>query len=184
MSQYITADQVVKQALIETGSTTEHGYQYYLNLFFRGLKDLKLNAIRDIKTVCVPLNPNKSIDLPTDSLGWTRVGILTENNCIKELVQNPKMGLFQRKDKCGNDLPTICKCCDEDNETSYIPFLNFGLQGYYWDSWGTSLGKRFGLVNPTAIGYFRENKETDQLFISTEIDVKEIYLEYISNGIN
>ena len=180
MSQYTTADAIVKQSLIETGSTTEHGYQVNLNYFFRVLKDLQITTIKEIKTVNIPLNPNMSIDLPTDSLGWIRVGILGEDNCIAELVQNPKMGLFQKTDSCGNNVPTVCKCEDENTIVDFVYSYEFyNNWGYRW-----ALNSFGGINKPNKAGSFRENRETDQLFIDTETEAKDIYLEYVSNGVN
>ncbi len=177
--EYLTADYIVKQFLIDKKQSNEQGYQWALNSFYRGLKDLNLSTIADVKAGMFKLGTDYSITLPDNSQGFTRIGIMCEDGCIEELVRNPKMAMYHQVDECGNNKPNECDC--KDFEGKYYFLNNEYINTMPWQT----KGRQFGIMGGSnKAGYYKELPDRSKILLDVELGVKEVYVEYLVSSDN
>ena len=71
----MTADQLVRGFIIETGGGTEHKYARYLQYLISGLREWNLDASGIPKLVLLTVNDNKTVDLPDDYIAFICLAI-------------------------------------------------------------------------------------------------------------
>ena len=184
MATYITASEIVQSTLINEGDNGMHKYQQRLEWVLRGIKKLNFDTLKSVKSANIQLNDNNTIDLPIDCITWTRVGF-KRGDKIYPLSQKHD-GAFPI-DNYPNGNPKK----DIHVESSYPYLSTFGF-GYTWSNInyrfpdGQNVGRLFGYGGGhNTLGYFKEWKERNQLvFINLRKNCKEIYIEYITNGMS
>lgn len=176
MSRYVSMDSIVKSAIIDTGDNTEHAYQSFLHWGFQCARDLSFDTALEIKTVRLTMSDAKTINLPNDLVDYTKVGVVIGDR-VKVYIVNTRLEIANDVDECGNpvDKPT----------TNYLyggGYLgSFG--GYYFMNYlgGTIFGYGGTCNNP---GYCVLDKARNQISFSSEVDKTDVYLEYITDGVN
>ncbi len=175
MPQYATINSIVDNALIDIGENTEHMYSQFLHWGLEALRDYSFDTSREIKTISLPMNPNKTVELPLDYVDYSKVGIVIGDR-IKTFVVNNKIELRHDVDECGNPKP-------KETSTS-LNSLDLDFRGGYW--FNNFLGRtRFGYGGTCfTAGYCRVDNQRGQIVFSSEVSTTEVYLEYITNGMN
>ncbi len=177
MSTYVTINEIVKNSLIDIGENTEHLYQRCLHWAFEGLKDFHFDTAKEIKTVSIPMRPTKAIDFPADYVDWVKIGIVAGDRVLTFAV-NHKIELREDLDECGKPTakPTTENQFDPPNDLIYY--------GGYWFS--NYCGNRiFGYGGACHnIGFYRINWNRRQIQFGSEVSTSDVYLEYITNGVN
>ena len=69
-----TLDEIIQNLLIDEGKNSEAEYLRYLNIGLRGLKELNMDAGKDIKSIELTVGSNGSVDFPLDYIGYTKIG--------------------------------------------------------------------------------------------------------------
>lgn len=176
MSRYVTINSIVKSAIIDTGDNTEHSYQRFLHWAFECARDISFDIALEIKTVRLTMSDAKTIDLPPDLVDFTKVGVVVGDR-VKTYIVNTRLEIAHDVDECGNpvDKPT----------TSFFDgsSLNSYYGGYYFRNYyGSTIFGYGGTCNNP--GYCRLDKARNQLVFSSEVDKTDVYLEYITDGVN
>lgn len=172
MSATTSINEIVKNALIDLGEDTEHLYQRCLHWGFEGLKDWNFDAAKEFKTVKLEMSPSKTINLPLDYVDYCKIGTVIGDKVFTFLM-NPNIEVLHDVDDCGDVLekPT------ENNIYSFSSYY-FGYNGYYGFNHNLYGGNRYD------IGTCRIDRHRNQIVFSSEVDRTEVYLEYITNGLN
>ena len=170
MTGSITIDEVVKSLLIQQGEYTEHKYMQYLELAIRGLKELSFDVLMEVKVIKLSVNTNLTVDLPNDYVNYTRIGVCKPDGRIYTLGYDNQICLSKGIDACGDEVANDGK-------------LGSTWIGNYRN--GESTGGVYGLGGgQNANGYYRIDRENNQIALSSDVEQDEIILEYISDGSN
>lgn len=177
MQNYVTLNEVVKSHLIDIGETTEHLYQRCLHFAFDGLKDLHFDTVRQVKTVKLTMSEAKTIPLPNDYVNYVKVGLVFGDR-VKTILVNNKIEKFHDVDECGNPAP---KATEGFLNGFPVGITTFG--GYFFNNY---LGGSFYGFGGTCYiaGYCTVDKARGEILFASEVENTDVYLEYITNGIN
>lgn len=176
MSQYISVDEVVRSVLIEEGQYTNHKLLQYTDFAVRTLKELNFDILQNIKAVELyphELNATR-YDLPKDFVNYTRVGVCA-NGKVSTLANAPNLCTVEAYDDCGyvvNRVPNPSTAKTVDTVYWFDNIKN-----------GEYIGKRFGYRGGQSNqGYYRIDREANQLVVSSADASSPILLEYITDG--
>jgi len=176
MSQYVSLNEVVRSVLIEEGQYTNHKLLQYTEFAVRTLKELNFDVIQNIRSVELqPQSPNNTrYQLPADFVNYVKIGICT-NGLIAPLGEAPGLCLVESYDDCGF---VSSRTPDIEFETPVDTVYWFeGLKN------GEFVGKRFGIRGgQSSKGYYRIDRENNQLLVDSLAAGNAILMEYISDG--
>lgn len=177
-----TLDTVVRNVLVQMEESSLRRYQTLLQYAIRGLRELTLNAgnSQGLKIKHLPMLPNKAVNLPSDYVKYTKIGICV-NGRVVVLGLDESLCLNNNYSECGDPLEVAMSNIDN---ASYAPFsFGFPFAGYYQNN--QYVNAVFGMGGGfNSRGYFRINNDMNQIQFSSEVGALEIVLEYISDGMN
>tara|TARA_R110000824_G_scaffold311311_3_gene498486 strand:+ start:3400 stop:4137 length:738 start_codon:yes stop_codon:yes gene_type:complete len=168
MALDVTLDEVVKSLLIQQGDSTEHKYMQYLDIAIRGLKELTFDILQQVKTETLTVNDNLTVDLPKDYVNYTRIGQCKSHGRIETLGYDEYLCIQNKVDYCGDP-----DAHDFSGETRVS-----GGNSRNGELTGGWYGRGGGYRN----GYYRIDREKNQIALSSELAGESIVLEYISDG--
>jgi hypothetical protein len=91
-TRFITAEQVVKNALINIDENSPHLYAKMFHYVTLGLRELEYDVIDSLKQTYLAVDATtQTAVLPDDYLQYVRVGVITTNNEIQDLAYNDNM---------------------------------------------------------------------------------------------
>lgn len=189
-NKYYTVDAVVKSAMADIGESTTHLYQLFLMYALEELREMNISFSREIKTVVLPMNSYKSIDIPSDCIDWVKIAIQVGERLMTMGVQTD-LALHNDVDDCGNPIINLPQRPFDEK----INGVNFDSYGGYWLNNFTptnSVGANpvdsgrvfaYGGALPSR-GLYRIDRERGQIRFDDSVMNANIYLEYISDGFN
>lgn len=166
MSNYSTVDKIVRETLIKMGEDTLHKYSLLLVHANTFLEEFNIDTAQELKTVKLEMDSHRKVMLPDDYIDFSKVGIQVGDR-VRLLTYNAELAKLPA---CENEATAnIYRPIDADEFG--VPFINYRgheLVGY---------GK----------GHYKEGFIIDRglriIRFGTEINVGNIYLEYISNQV-
>ena len=181
----VTLDSVIRSACEEVGDDTLHKYRRFEMWALECLSELKVDLCPSILTVKVTIdNYTCSVPFPMDMATWMSIG-RKEGNRIVPMIVNNRIIMVNDVDDCGMPI----------KNAEYKP--DYGVTGgvlgqgdlnYWWlnpslatDTSGAIYG--FG-ADTRNDGHFREDKENRRFLFDSRFAGKEVYIEYVTNGIN
>lgn len=183
MAVYIPVSQIVESTLINEGDNGMHKYQQRLEWVLRGVKKLNFDTLRNIKTVLLPMNDNRTVDLPIDCVSWTKVGV-KQGDKLLELSQDRGNTPYPILNDDGGNPIADAHVYDRDQDIYASSGYGIYFANYRYPD-GQNVGRIFGLGGGhNKVGYFKEWKERNQLVFTSLMDTQDIYLEYITNGMS
>tara|TARA_R110001606_G_scaffold288693_1_gene436863 strand:+ start:2751 stop:3488 length:738 start_codon:yes stop_codon:yes gene_type:complete len=163
-----TLDEVIKSLLIQQGETSEHKYMQYLDIAIRGLKELTFDILQQIKVANLDVNSNLTVDLPKDYVNYAKIGICKSDGRIHTLGFDEQICIANNMDCCGAPYSNGTR---EDENYS----------GNYRN--GEETGGLYGLGGgQNKNGYYRIDREKNQIALSSGLDGNQLILEYLSDG--
>jgi hypothetical protein len=170
--QYITLDSVVNNYLDQSEQGV-HKYYKIWQLAFRGLEQLGLDFFYTVKSVKLPINPNKTVNLPSDYVKYTKIGVLNGKGEIVELTFNNKLTTFA-------DLLPDRQEKTEDN--SLYGYYNWQAPIFYnyWD--GIGYAAVYGLPSGgQRVGSFKIDDANGLVVLDEHYRYDYLMVEYISS---
>jgi hypothetical protein len=146
------------------------------NIAVRGVVDLALDVIPNIKSCRLCVDGNKTAQLPTDYLNWSKVGVLNSSGEVATLKYNSTLTLYG-----ANDTNRLSKNTDsvgfDLNRISDLFYLNYFDNGY-----GYGLVNLFGISGneATKIGDFRIDKDCGIIILDNCFPADYLILEYLA----
>jgi len=141
---------------------------------FRGLVDLGLDISWEPKTVRIPKNANQTVTLPSDYIGWSKIGVLNNVGEVSTLRVNNALTLY--RDTNPNRLSQITP-----DVQSGLPlilgfpfFFNYYDNGLYYNLFGVG----GGLIQ---YGSCRVDEKNKVIVLEPDFLYDSIILEYISS---
>lgn|SRR3990167_9254036 len=177
-----TLDAIVRNVIVSLEESSLRRYQTYLQYAIRGMRELTLNSgnSQGLKIKHISMLANKAINLPSDYVKYTKVGLCVNGRVIT-LGLDESLCLNDNYSECGDPLEIAMENVDNP---SYV-FFAFGypFSGYYHNN--QYVNSMFGLGGGfNSRGYFRVNNERNQIQFTSNVPDGDIVLEYISDGMN
>ena len=91
--QFITLDSIINDYTNEA-ELSAHRYAKLWHLGYRGMEDLGVDFFYAIRSVKLPILPNKTVQLPNDCLRYTKIGVLNVRGEIVPLIYNNKFTFY------------------------------------------------------------------------------------------
>ena len=132
---FISLDEVIYD-YIDANEISIHKFFKLWQLAYRGMSQLGLQIFFEVNTVKLPINPNQTVNLPSDFQNYTKVGVLNGRGEIVNLHHNNKLTKFA-------DL--FPNRSSETVDNTLYQYYNFqsNLFYNYWN--GTTYGNLYGL---------------------------------------
>ncbi len=113
-SQFITADEIIKNALTDMGEDSPHLYARFKTWLIRGYNELTYDVLKRIREIYLPVDgTTKTAILPNDFVQWTRVGTVNQGNEISDLTHDPNLVFHPVvQEGCPDDAHCSCGCTD------------------------------------------------------------------------
>jgi hypothetical protein len=176
--KHTSLDYVVKTVLTQMEEGTLRKYQPVLQLAIRGFRELSLYASTQVKTKHLPMLPNKAVNLPSDYVKYTKIGLCIDGRVLT-LGLDDSLCLNGDYGPCCDPLPSVA------GAQKFDEYFDIGYQFSPYFHNGQYVGGVFGYGGGfNGKGYYRINNETNQIQFSSEVPTSEIILEYISDGIS
>lgn len=165
--QYVPLIQVVSMALDED---QKEDIDRYWIFGFRALSDIHRRATSEPKSVRLPVSANGTVPIPSDSIKWTKIGVMGDDGKIVTLARNNSITTFRstnpyRLEKLSADV--------QDPLPDDIYFLNY-FNGTVYSQLGCNNGQ---LLQP---GEFKVDETNNIIVLPPSYAYSNIYLEYIS----
>ena len=178
----ISLDAVVRNFLLKRQYTL-HWYLQFIVYAKDCLRQLNEDDLLCINTKLLPVNDYNAVDLPSDYLDYTLVGVKVGQN-VKPLVETNKINRMINRN---SDLEPIKYSESEsnpNNEVNYGALYPFYWHTVYWNSYGEPTGRMFGAGAGVQDDVFSVFPERNQIQLTENMTVDNIVLEYISDGMN
>ena len=168
---YITLDSIVTDYLNESEQGQNKYYKVW-QIAWRGMEDLGLDFFYQVKSVKLPVNGNKTVDIPADFLNWAKLGILNNRGEIIPLYYNDKLTTYadlsaDRKSKTADGSPIG----SDFGLNNWVNYWN----GYdYVNIYGVPSGAPFA-------GDFKIDLSNGVIILNERFNKDYIMLEYVAS---
>lgn len=171
--QYITLDSIIKDYLQESEQPI-HKYSKLFDIAFRGMDELGIDFFYQIKSVKLPVNANKTVNLPSDFLNYTKVGFLNGKGEVVLLSKNEKLttyaSLFPDRDAKVKDAASF----DWNLSVPNNLFFNYFQTG--------GLGNLYGLPSGAPyVGSFKIDQANGVIVLDLRYEKDYVILEYAAS---
>lgn len=150
-----------------------HKYAKCWHIAFDGMQQMGLDFFYQIKSVKLPINPNFTVDLPSDFLNWSKAGVLNDNGEIIPLNYNDKLTTY------GQFSP------DRLQKTQDNTLFNFfwGNTPLWYNFWtGNSFTTLYGFPSGAPfVGSFKIDRTTGVILLNETYTYDYLMLEYIAS---
>lgn len=143
-----------------------------------------INDLLPVKYKVLPLNDNHAIEIPNDYTDWTKLAYRV-GQFLKPLVEDPALDLVPNFDS-NFDIQPYNQGIASDPTNPNLQWVGYSSPYWWtinWNSFGENLGRQYG-GQPSYTDTFRVNKARNEIKINENLNVNEIVLEYIGNGMD
>lgn len=142
-----------------------------------GLREIRLDVCQDVKTVLLDVTDRKTAKLPQDFIDWTKIAIRVGQYAVT-LGLNEELNTLNRTTTSQTVAGLLSQHMPnglEFNQYAGFQFFNFGTNNIF--------GIGSGLPSK---GYFKVHNtgECKELLIDYDYGFSQIYVEYISDGLD
>ena len=172
--QWITLDSVVNDYLIEAELPVQK-YNKIWHLAFRGMDEMGLDYFYQVKTVKLPVEANKTVQLPADYRQYTKIGALNTRGETIPLQYNPKMTDYAstRANRLEVNQDSTFNLYDLYNQATPV-FFNYYNDGIFTNLYGIPSGL------PSA-GNFKIDEINAVILLNETFVFEYVMLEYIAS---
>jgi hypothetical protein len=173
----ISIDQIVREAIADEKRNTLQLYPTFLHYALRMHRTLNIDYSEDIKTVKLPVSATKTVAYPDDYIAYSKLGVKIGDRMMCFVRDNTIT--FDKEDAYTPNGKFF------DKAASF--YGNYYFYNYAGDDDVDSFGNMANFVNVNGyahngVGYFKPNNECKEFQLSSEVNVKEVLLEYICNS--
>lgn len=169
---WITLDSVINDYLDESEQSI-HKYAKCFNLAFRGMEQLGIDFFYQIKSLKLPVLPNKTVLLPPDYINYSKIGVLNSKGEVIPLKYNNKLTNYA--ELLSN---RIEKTQDNTLYNFYLP-----TSPIFYNYWGSgSLGNLYGVPSGAPfVGNFKIDHSNGVILLDENFFYEYIIIEYVSS---
>jgi len=168
---YCSIDSIVSAFLVESEQSDARKYKLW-QLAYRGVEQLGLDYFYTIKSVKLPINANKTVNIPPDYLNYTKIGVLNSIGEIIPLKYNNKLTTY------ADLLPDRIGKTEDD---SLINGYQFKLPIWYNFYNGSGMTNLYGLSGETVVGTFKIDLINNVIVLGNWFKYDYLMLEYVSS---
>ncbi len=173
MGKYTSLKTIVSYFLDSSGKSIKDFDKAWI-LAFRALTQLNQSVSGEVKSVRVPVSPNKTAPLPSDYTSWCKIGVLNNLGEVVSLKVNNGLSIY--RDNNPNRLSQIFP--DVSNGfygiTGFPIYFNYFNNGTYCNLYGASGGM-------ITYGECRIDEKNNVIVLNPHFQYDAIIIEYISN---
>lgn len=169
---YITIDSVIKDYLNESEQNISKYFKCF-HLAFRGFDMLGLDFFYKIQSVKLPINSNFTVNLPSDYMNWSKVGILNDDGSIIPLYYNANMTTYA-------DLLSNRIAKTDDPDSAWLQWWGWDSNTWYnwWNGWGYT--NIYGVPSGEPfVGQFKIDLDNSVILLNQNFGREYIMLEYV-----
>lgn len=139
----------------------------------RGVEELGMDVHATPKTVKLNVKANKTVDLPSDYISYSKIGVLNPDGEVSTLRKNPNLTAY-RIDMADR----LTKNTDSTSVDSFrlqdLAYVNYFDGARYVNIFGAG-----ALLN--AVGEFGIDEEQGLIYLDNDFDMTYIIMEYLSS---
>lgn len=171
-SKYIGLSEVIYQ-YIDQAKLSNAEYRRLWTIGVRGVEELGMDVYNTKKTVKLPINANKTVSLPLDYIGFSKVGVFNEKGEVASLRRNVALSSYKilQSDRTSSNT-------DNTTGSTYrlqdLAFVNYFDGARYVNIFGA------GAVLNSA-GEFDISEEDGLLYLQNDYSYDYVVLEYMSS---
>lgn len=179
----LSVAKTVSEDKLEHGT---HKLASYIQWVKKGYRRLNEDTLQTVRTTSLVMNDYNAVDLSEidDFVDWTKVGVQYGDKVLV-LGTADDIALLNAETDCGDliknrSAPSLDDVINGINLDAYIPYW---FSGYYGDGIYSGTPSFTGCYTGLPYkGFFTENKERNQLQFSSNVNIQNVYIEYISDG--
>ena len=171
-AKFIPIQECVAQFLDQYDKTGADVDKAWINAF-RGLENMHYNISAEPKTIRIPVDGNKTAQLPSDYVQWSKIAVLNNNGELITIILNKSLTNYA--DMATNRLALLTADVNTGINSGSIAntYLN------WWN--GTGYQPLFGIGRGIQnFGECRVDEKNNIIVLSTTFQYDHIILEYIS----
>jgi hypothetical protein len=173
MDKYVPLKEVVSMFLDQSNKSIRDFDKCWV-MAFRGLRLINQSFSAEPKTARLPVEGNKTVNLPSDYLALSKIGVVNGSGEIVSLRRNDALSIFR-----DNNPDRITKLASEygNSDDVIIPqniFLNYSYNGDVCHLYGAG----GGLITA---GDYKLDERNDVIILNTDFQYSDIVMEYICN---
>lgn len=166
---FCSIESIVSSFLVETEQSDARRYKLW-QLAFRGIEQMGMDFFYKINSVKLPINSNKTVNLPADYINYTKVGVLNGRGEIVPLKYNSKLTTYA--DMSPDRMQKI-----EDRSLFDFYQYNYPIWYNYWD--GNGLVNLYGVSGETVFGTFKIDLSNNIILLGDNFMYDYLMLEYV-----
>lgn len=171
-AKWIGLSEVIYQ-YIDQARLSNADYRRLWTIGVRGVEEMGMDVYGTTKTVKLPINANKTVTLPSDYVGFSKIGIFNQKGEVAALRRNRNLSSYKI-----NQSDRLTSNTDSSNGNTYrlqdLAFVN------YFD--GASYINIFGVGSVlNAPGEFDLDEEQGLIYLDNEYSYQYVVLEYMSS---
>jgi len=170
--QWIPLDEPINSYL----SRSEQGIHKFAkcwHIAYEGMQELGIDFFYNIKSVKLPINPNFTVDLPSDYLNYSKVGVLNDSGEVIPLKYNDKLTTYAEFSP------------DRFSKTQDSTLYNFFLFNtpIWYNFWtGNSFTTLYGMPSGAPfVGNFKIDNNAGVILLDETFAYPYIILEYVAS---
>lgn len=171
-SQWVELAEVIYQ-YIDQSKLNSSEYRRLWPIAVRGVEELGLDVYLTPKTEKLIVNANKTVDLPSDYIAFSKVGVLNANGEVSTLRKNPNLTGYKI-----DQADRLTKNTDSTNGDTYrlqdLAYVNYYDGARYVNVFGAG-----SLLN--AQGTFDIDEVEGLIYLDNEFGYSYVILEYLSS---
>jgi len=168
---WIPIDECIN-SYIDESEQSVHKFFKLWQLSFRLMTDLGLDFFYQIKSVKLPINPNFTVDLPSDYLQYSKIGVLNDLGEIIPLKYNDKLTTYAEfsSDRFQKT---------QDNTLFNIFQFNTPIWYNFWT--GNSFSTLYGMPSGAPfVGSFKIDNNAGVILLNETFQYSYLMLEYLA----
>lgn len=158
---------------------------YYLEFLVNAkdcLREISFDDVQTLRYKVLQLNDNHAIEIPSDYVDYTRVSVMIGQH-LQPLVEDSRLNLVPNYDSSFEIQPYSEGVATDTDTVSYAGYY----APYWWmvnyNAFGENTGRQFGGIGAFA-DTFSVNKPRNEIKINESLDITQVVLEYIGNGLD
>ncbi len=168
---WVPIDEAIN-AYIDESEQSVHKFFKLWQLSFRLMTDLGLDFFYQIKSVKLPINPNFTVDLPSDYLNYSKIGVLNDVGEIIPLKYNDKLTSY------AEFLPDRIEKTQDDTLFNFYQF-NTPIWYNFWT--GNSFSTLYGMPSGAPfVGNFKIDNNAGVILLNETFQYDYLMVEYIA----
>lgn len=185
---YYTIASTAREALHEIGEYSMHRQFQFEEFAMVGYREACMDFAQVVITVLLPMNSLRVVNMPEGFIDWVKVGVQVGDR-VQVIGLASDLGRINKQDDCGNYIPNAIHgpLDAQPTGTNLEAYTGYWFNNYNGEQlYGNvfhGYGCQYGLPNQ---GFFslEGSAPNKRMRFTGDMANREVYLEYISDGIS